>query len=161
MQWAASMFVVDTNVLIYAADRDAADHAACRDLVERCRSRPDPWYLTWGIVYEFLRVTTHPAVFRRPFSARDAWAFLDSVFASPGLGMLTETERHVHAAREVFAEVPRLAGNVVFDAHTAVLMRENGVRSIYTNDGDFNRFSFIDVLDPVSGQRRSPSRRRN
>ena len=87
------MFVVETNVLIYAADRDAADHAACRDLIERCRGQPGPWYLTWGIVYEFLRVTTHPSIFRRLFSANDAWSFLDSLFASPGLGMLTETER--------------------------------------------------------------------
>ena len=154
------MFVVDTNVLIYAADRDAADHAACRDLIERCRGQSGPWYLTWGIVYEFLRVTTHPSIFRRPFSAPDAWSFLDSLFASPGLGMLTETERHLHVAQEVFAEMPRLAGNVVFDVHTAVLMRENGVRAIYTNDGDFNRCPFVDVLDPVTGQRRTPSRRR-
>lgn len=57
------MFVVDTNVLIYAADRDAAEHGACRALVERCQSQSAPWYLTWGIVYEFLRVTTHPAIF--------------------------------------------------------------------------------------------------
>jgi toxin-antitoxin system PIN domain toxin len=154
------MFVVDTNVLIYAADRDAADHAACRALIERCRGQSGPWYLTWGIVYEFLRVTTHASIFRRPFSASDAWSFLDSLFASPGLGMLTETERHLHVAKAVFAEMPRLAGNVVFDVHTAVLMRENGVRAIYTNDGDFNRFLFIDVLDPVTGQRRTPSRRR-
>lgn len=155
------MFVVDTNVLVYAADRDAADHEACRGLLERCRSQAGPWYLTWGIVYEFLRVTTHAAIFRRPFSARDAWRFLDSVFASPGLGLLTETERHLHVAQEVFAEIPRLAGNVVFDTHTAVLMRENGVRAIYTNDGDFARFPFIDVLDPASGQRRTSSRRRS
>jgi toxin-antitoxin system PIN domain toxin len=154
------VFVVDTNVLIYAADRDAADHAACRELVERFRSQKEPWYLTWGIVYEFLRVTTHPAIFRRPFSSRDAWSFLDSVLASPGLGMLTETERHLHVTREVFAELPGLAGNIVFDVHTAVLMRENGVRSIYTNDGDFNRFPFVDVIDPVTGQRRTPSKRR-
>lgn len=149
------MFVVDTNVLIYAADRDSPDHDACRKLIDQCRSQSGPWYLTWGIVYEFLRVTTHPAIFRRPFLAGDAWAFLEALFASSGLGMLTETERHLHVAREVFAEIPRLAGNVVFDAHTAVLMRENGVRMIYTNDGDFNRFPFIDVLDPVTGKRRT------
>ena len=44
--------------------------------------------------------------------------------------------------------------------YAAVLMRENGVRAIYTHDGDFNRFPFVDVLDPVTGQRRTPSRRR-
>jgi hypothetical protein len=32
-----------------------------------------PWHLTWGVVYEFLRVATHPNVFRKPFSLADAW----------------------------------------------------------------------------------------
>lgn len=153
------MFVVDTNVLVYAVDRDAADHAACRSLVERCRAQPEPWYLTWGIAYEFLRVTTHPGIFRNPLATKDAWAFLEAVFASPGLDMLLETERHAHVAAEVFIEVPSVAGNLVFDAHTAILMRENGVRAIYTHDGDFNRFAFIDVLDPTTGHRRSSSKR--
>jgi toxin-antitoxin system PIN domain toxin len=154
------VFVVDTNVLVYAIDRDAADHAACRGVLERCREQAEPWYLTWGIAYEFLRVTTHPAIFRRPLTTKDAWAFLEAVFASPGLGMLLETERHAHVAAEVFAETPQLAGNLVFDAHTAILMRENGVRAIYTYDSDFNRFAFVDVLDPSTGQRRTSSRRR-
>lgn len=154
------MFVIDTNVLVYAVDRDAADHVACRTLVERCRAQAEPWYLTWGIAYEFLRVTTHPAIFRRPLSTRQAWGFLEAVFAAPGLGMLHETDRHAHVAAEVFREVPGLAGNLAFDAHTATLMREHGVRAIYTGDGDFNRFSFIDVIDPVSGQRRGATRRR-
>lgn len=154
------MFVIDTNVLVYAIDRDAADHEACRDIVERCRTQAEPWYLTWGIAYEFLRVTTHPAIFRHPLAVKDAWAFLEAVFASPGLGMLVETERHAHVAAEVLDEIPSVAGNIVFDVHTAILMRENGVRAIYTHDSDFNRFAFIDVLDPTTGQRRSSARRR-
>ncbi|MDA0254222.1 MAG: PIN domain-containing protein [Planctomycetota bacterium] len=154
------MFVIDTNVLIYAIDRDATDHVACRGVLERCRKQAEPWYLTWGIAYEFLRVTTHPAIFRQPLVMKEAWAFLEAVFASPGLGMLLETERHAHVAAEVFSETPQLTGNLVFDAHTAVLMRENGVRAIYTYDGDFNRFAFIDVLDPSTGQRRTAARRR-
>ena len=35
------------------------------------------------------------------------------------------------------------------DAHTAVLMREHGVRRIYTRDTDFHRFPFIEVVDPL------------
>lgn len=91
---------------------------------------------------------------------KDAWAFLEAVFASPGLGMLVETERHAHVAAEVLAEIPGVAGNIVFDVQTAILMRENGVRAIYTHDSDFNRFAFIDVLDPATGHRRSSARRR-
>ena len=155
------MFVVDTNVLIYAADKDAPDHIKCRELVRRWRAQASPWYVTWGIVYEFLRVATHPRVFRRPFALAEARQFLDALFASPSLRVLVETDRHRHVAGEVFAEVPGMAGNLVFDAHTAILMRENGIKTIYTRDTDFNRFPFLDVLDPITGQRRTTARRRS
>ena len=60
------MFVLDTNVLVYAADRGCPEYAACRGLVERARAEPMPWYLTWSVIYEFLRVTTHRAVWDDP-----------------------------------------------------------------------------------------------
>ncbi len=50
------MLAVDTNVLVYAADADSQFHTACRDWLERQRARPDAWYTTWAILYEFLRV---------------------------------------------------------------------------------------------------------
>lgn len=143
------MFVVDTNILVYGVDKDSPNHGRYRVLVEEWRSQTRPWYLTWGIVYEFLRVTTHPKVLSRPFSPAQAWGFLDSLFASPGLRLLTETDRHRHVANEVFAEHPNIVGNLVFDAHTAILMRENGIRTIYTKDSDFQRFTFLAAVDPT------------
>ena len=56
----------------------------------------------------------------------------------------------VNVAAEVFREIPDLTGNLVFDAHTAILMRENGVRVIYTRDTDFKRFPFLTMIDPVA-----------
>jgi uncharacterized protein len=154
------VFVVDTNLLVYGADQDAPDHEACRALLEEWRAQAAPWYITWGIVYEFLRVVTHPRVLTRPFSSAEAWLFLDALFASPSLRVLTETDRHRHVAAEVFADVSDLNGNLVFDAHTAILMRENGVKTIYTKDADFNRFPFLDTVDPVTDLRRTTAPRR-
>jgi len=151
------MFVVDTNILVYAADRDSADHGRCRELLELWRQQSTPWYVTWGIVYEFLRVVTHPRVLVRPWSSADAWRFVEALLASPSLHLLIETDRHRHVAAEVLAEIPDISGNLVFDAHTAILMRENGVRTIYTRDTDFNRFPFVDTIDPVTSTRRTTS----
>jgi predicted nucleic acid-binding protein len=33
------MFVVDTNILVYAANRDCPEHRRCLDLLERSRNR--------------------------------------------------------------------------------------------------------------------------
>ncbi len=47
------------------------------------------------------------------------------------------------------AEVPHLAGNLIHDMHTAILMREHGIRRICTRDMDFHRFAFLEVIDPL------------
>jgi len=144
------VLVVDTNVLVYAADADSPFHAACRDWLERQRGRADAWYTTWAILSEFLRVTTHPRVMRRPWSAQAAWDFIGALLASPGLAVLVPTQRHAEIAAQVIAELPHLAGNLFHDAHTAVLMREHGIRRIVTRDTDFHRFPFLEPVDPLT-----------
>lgn len=144
------MFVVDTNVLIYAADQDSEFHAPCRDRIEQWRRQSSPWYLTWSIVYEFLRVSTHPKVFRKPFALKAAHQFLDALLAAPAASMLLAGERHAQILRETLAELPQLRGNILHDAHTAVLMREHGIERIITRDTDFHRFPFIRVIDPLT-----------
>jgi predicted nucleic acid-binding protein len=74
------------------------------------------------------------------------------VLASPSLGILAETDRHAAVAGEVVQEIPHLTGNLIHDAHTAILMREHGIRRIYTRDTDFHRFSFLEVVDPVQSK---------
>ncbi|MGQ0562899.1 MAG: TA system VapC family ribonuclease toxin [Gemmatimonadota bacterium] len=144
------MFVVDTNVLLYAANTDAPEHAHCRRLLERWRNERTPWYTTWSILYEFVRVVTHPRVLPKPWAASSALAFVEALLAAPSHSVLAETERHAAVARELIATIPALSGNLVHDFHTAVLMREHGVRRIYTRDADFRRFEFLQVSDPLS-----------
>jgi toxin-antitoxin system PIN domain toxin len=143
------VLVVDTNILVYAADADSPFHQRAREWLEAERQRPDAWYTTWPILYEFLRVTTHPRVMRKPWSAPGAWAFVSALLGSPGLGILVPTQRHAEVAALVLAELPHLAGNLLHDAHTAVLMREHGIKRICTRDTDFYRFPFLEVLDPM------------
>lgn len=143
------MFVVDTNVLVHAVDRRSPFHAPAREAVERWRRGTGAWFTTWSILYELVRVVTHRSVLRPPLSVRDAWAIVESLLASPGLSVLAATARHAAVAAEVFREVPDVSGNLVHDAHVAILMREHGIRRIYTRDADFHRFPFLEPIDPV------------
>jgi len=143
------VLVVDTNVLVYAANQDSPFHRPCREALDSWRSSPTAWYVTWGIVYEFLAVVTNPRVLASPWAPDPATAFITGLLASPGLGVLTPSDRHAAIMTEVNAAVPHLRGNHWHDAETAVLMREHGVRRIYTRDTDFHRFRFLEVVDPV------------
>jgi toxin-antitoxin system PIN domain toxin len=146
------MFVVDTNVLVYAADASAPEHDRCRSLLEGWRRRNGAWYLTWGICYEFLRVVTHPRVLRRPWTMAAGVQFLAAVQDSPALDFLIPTDRHSRVLADVVAEVSALSGNIVHDTHTAVLMREHGIRRICTRDTDFHRFAFLEPVDPLNDE---------
>jgi len=143
------MFVIDTNVLLYAVDADSEFHAPCRELIEQARGQAAPWFLTWGICYEFLRVATHPRVYRNPWTSQAAWSFIRTLLACPELSVLTATRRHAAVLGQCLDELPEARGNFMHDLHIAVLMREHGIARIVTRDSDFHRFGFLQVVDPL------------
>ena len=98
--------------------------------------------------YEFLRVTTHPRVLANPWPVNHAWNFLDSILEAPSVPILSPSPRHSVVAEATFQEMPVLRGNIIHDAHTAILLREHGIKSIYTFDANFHRFKFTQVTDP-------------
>jgi hypothetical protein len=106
--------------------------------------------VTWPIVYEFLRVTTHRAVLPSPLSLLDAWAWIGALMETPSCQVLLPTQVHGAVLEEVLDTTTGLAGNVLHDVHTATLMREHGIGRILTLDTDFHRFEFLDVLDPLA-----------
>ncbi len=76
-------------------------------------------------------------------------SFVAALLASPGLGILAPTLRHADVANEVISELPHLPGNIIHNAHTAVLMREHGIKQVCTRDTDFHQFAFLEVIDPL------------
>jgi uncharacterized protein len=141
--------VVDTNLLLYGANSDAAEHAAARAFLEGIGRTADPWYLTDGIIYEFLRVSTHPKVFPTPLTWREAMAFVRPLVAADNVNVLQATDGHWTLLDEVLGGVVHPSGNLFFDVRTVVLMREHGVRRIYTTDSDFLQFAGIESHNPL------------
>jgi predicted nucleic acid-binding protein len=94
-------------------------------------------------------VVSHSRVLPNPWSINEAWAFVDALLASPGLSVLTETEHHRAVCADLVNEMPQLRGNLVTDLNVAVLMREHGIKVIYTHDADFHRFRHLEVRDPL------------
>lgn len=143
------MFVVDTNVLVYAVNEYAPENQACRAFLDGWRRRTDPWHIAWSVVYEFLSVTTDRRT-PRPLSAQEASSFIESLFASPALSVIDHTPSHGLALGSLVGDVPTLQGRFLHDAHIVALMREHGVRTIYTRDSFFRLFPGLEVIDPLA-----------
>lgn len=142
--------LIDTNILVYAVNRDSEFHSECARWLEHVRERHLPWHLSWPICYEFFRLCTHQNVLSKPWTFEASWHFLQQLLASPSGKILLPTERHDDVLGEVLKEIPHLRGNIMHDLHTAVLMREHGLREICTRDTDFSRFPFLRVIDPLA-----------
>ncbi len=62
---------------------------------------------------------------------------------------LAEEEGFWDVYRGITGRIP-VRGNLVPDAHLAALLRQHGIKTLYTHDRDFRKFDFLDVRDPVA-----------
>lgn len=141
--------LIDTNILLYAVNQGCPEHDRARLFLEKHLSSETPWCLTWPILYEFLRVATHPRVFPKPLKAGQAIRFADNLIQCESLSLLTPTARHFHVLQQTLTELSRPAGNLFHDIATAVTLREHGVPEIVTADADFHQFQFLKVTNPI------------
>lgn len=138
---------VDANVLVYASDESSRFHAQARARLASIAQGPEIVYLFWPVVMAYLRISTHPAILDPPLPPDRAFANVERLLRLPHVQTAGEQDRFWERYRDVALEAD-VRGNLVSDAHVVALMRENGVRSIWTHDRDYRRFPGIGVLDP-------------
>jgi len=140
-------YSVDVNVLLYASDTSSPKHAEAIRFLKQRASDPDLFCIAWPTLIAFLRIATHPRIFAEPLSPDDALGNVESLLSLPRVRLLSEGEGFLEVYREVTARFP-VRGNLVPDAHLAALLRQHGVRRLYTVDRDFRKFDFLEVADP-------------
>jgi hypothetical protein len=141
------MKLVDLNVLLYAINRDAAHHRAVHAWWERAVNGEEPIGLAWLVLLGFLRLGTHPGVFRAPLTAAQAIDHVDRWLAHPNVRVLNETDQHWRVLRELLGETGSV-GNLTSDAHLAALALEH-TASLVSTDADFARFPRLRWENPI------------
>jgi uncharacterized protein len=142
------MMLIDANLLIYAYNPSAPQHAAARRWLERAVGGPAPVRLAWTSVLAFVRIMTNPQLFRRPLTSDEAIGLVDEWLGHPAIGLLEPTERHWTILRGLIGE-GQATGPLVMDAHLAALALEHGA-TLCTTDRDFSRFAGLSVVNPLA-----------
>jgi len=140
-------YTLDANILLYASDEASPLHARSLEILTHAAQGPEIVYLFWPTIMAYLRIATHPAVFRRPLSATEATTNVEALIGRPHVQTPGEQDRFWQRYRDVAADAAP-TGNLVADAHLASLMLQNGVRTIWTHDRDLRLFPGIEVHDP-------------
>jgi toxin-antitoxin system PIN domain toxin len=142
------MIAVDTQILVFAHREDSPFHDAARNVVTELAEGTAPWALPWPVVHELLAIVTHPRLYRPPSTQEQAFAFIESVLASPSLRLLGEGPAHLATLKRL-CQSGRIAGAVVHDARIAALCLDHKVKELWSADRDFSRFKGLKVRNPL------------
>ncbi len=137
----------DVNVLLYASDEGSPFQAQARAFLQACASRSEVICLSWTTIMGYLRIATHPSIFRRPLTPDEAHGNVDRLLSLAHVRLITEQEGFWRVYREATRDLA-VRANMVPDCHVAALLKQHDVHTLYTADRDFRRFTFLDVRNP-------------
>jgi len=129
---------VDVNVLVNAHRPEAQRHGEYREWLDVARADDEPLGLSDMVLSGFVRIVTHPRVFREPSPLRVALAFAEAVRESPAAVVISPGARHWSLFMQLCRAI-EAHGNDVPDAYLAALAIESGT-TWFTCDRAFARF---------------------
>jgi predicted nucleic acid-binding protein len=140
--------LIDTNILVYAADTTAEHYEASRDLRDRGIRGELPLAVSPQVLMEFFAVITNPRRVQQARSPEEARAEVEKYVRSP--------IRKIHPGIDILdrvltllAQHPNVSRQDIFDLFLAATMLENGLTRIYSyNQDHFTRFPELTVLTP-------------
>lgn len=141
------MIIPDVNILVYAYNKDAKQHAAARRWWEDTLAQPQPVGLPWVTILGFIRISTQRRIIDRPMFARDAIARVRSWLELPNVEIISPGDRHGEILFRLIEEMGT-AGDLTTDAHLAALAIEHRAQLVST-DTDFARFRGLRWFNPT------------
>lgn len=141
------MDLIDVNILVQAHREDADQHLAVNSWLESVLREAGGLAVSELVLSGFLRVVTHPKVFKRPTPLGDALAFVSDFRERDSVIIARPGSRNW----EVFEELVRKAdarGNRIPDAYHAALAVEQGFEWV-TLDRGFGRYPNLRWRHPL------------
>jgi toxin-antitoxin system PIN domain toxin len=141
------MRCVDVNILVCAHRRDATRHEEYRAWLEDACDADEPLGLIDLVMSGFLRIVTHPRIYRSPTALDEAILFLDTLRNSDASIPLAPGDGHWPIFESLCTRV-EATGNVIPDAFLAAIAIESG-GTLITADRAFARFPGLRWQHPL------------
>jgi uncharacterized protein len=148
------MILPDLNLLLYAYNPDAAEHAAARAWWEATVRSGAPVGIPWIVIVGFVRLSTSRNVLRNPITPADAMVRVAAWFAQPNVTPVNPGERHLAIFGQTLTAT--VGGNLTTDAHLAALAIEHQAE-LQTTDLDFSRFTGLRWRNPLAAASGKPN----
>lgn len=128
------MRLCDVNVLVYAHREDSPHHAFYRAWIEQELSAGKTFLYCEIVLSAFVRIVTHPKIFRPASPIGSALQFAADIRSAPPAVGIMPGARHW----QIFADLclaTQAAGNAVPDAYLAALAVEAGAEWVSADAG--------------------------
>jgi predicted nucleic acid-binding protein len=138
--------LLDTNVLVYAADRLSSLHSPAARLVEQALRERGRFCISPQNLIEFSAVVSRPRLVRTPLAGEELIRITSLLYRSRRLRKIYPKRgtalRTIHEGTRL-----GISGPVWYDLYLALTMRDAGIGIIVTEDvGHFQRFSSVTAL---------------
>jgi toxin-antitoxin system PIN domain toxin len=141
--------LVDTNVLVYAADTSSSFHEPSQQLRDRGFRGEVPLVVTPQVLMEFFAVITSPRRVTAPRSPEEARTEVEKYIHADRLQKIYPDQATLEHTIELLQQHPQVTRQEIFDLFLVATMMANGIIRIYTyNHQHFTRFAGIEVLTP-------------
>lgn len=135
--------LLDTNVLVHAAYRASALHAAAATLVDRGLRTRGRYCIAPQNIVEFAAVATRRRFVDPPFPVHEVGRIVALLYRSRCLSKIYPRRATVLRASQLGIALG-LQGAAWYDLFLATTMQEAGVRVVITEDvADFRKFPFL------------------
>jgi uncharacterized protein len=133
------MILCDVNIFIYAHREDAPGHPFYRTWLEDVLAGPRDFLVSELVLSAFIRIVTHPLIFRPPSPLTSALAFAEQIRQSESAISVMPGSRHWGLFSQLCVRT-NATGNLVPDAYFAALAIEAQAEWI-TADADYAAFA--------------------
>lgn len=145
------MYSIDANIFIYAAIKGEPRQVEAEAFLNQIFSSPEPCLLCWETLHAFVRIVTNPSIFKKPMAFTRACEYTETIISLAQVEMISPTAESFRIFSG-YAEIMPLKGKIVSDAIIASQLEAAGVRVIYTNDRDFNKFPALKPKNPFTAR---------
>ena len=143
------MLTADTNLFIHAADPDSPHHLPAREFFHGVKNE-EAFVLCELVLVELYMQLRNPAVFRKPYSAKEAAEYCCALKKNPSWRCV-DYDPAVACQLWNYAASSRSGFRHIIDVRLALTLLHHGVERLATvNVKHFKEFAFTRVWNPLA-----------
>lgn len=148
-RWRAQrpVLIPDVNILVYAHNSRAREHAQAREWWEKTLAGRRPIGIPWVTILGFIRIMTNRRVVENPMYVKDAIRRVRAWLDHPHVQILAPSDGHAEIVFDLLLHLGT-AGDLTTDAHLAALAIEYQAELV-SADADFARFPRLRWFNPL------------